>query len=182
MLHFLKVGYWQLKKLFYSLKGIKIMGLVKIQPGTFLSLGFLNGRKGQINIQTRCELAKGVILKAYGGEISIGEHTFLGEYVVIYGHGGVKIGSNSLIAMHTTIVSSNHSIPPKAEKIRAHGDVLLPVTIGHDVWIGAGCKILGGVNIGDGCVVGAGAIVNRDLPPYAIAVGAPAKVIKYRND
>ena len=55
-----------------------------------------------------------------------------------------------------------------------------PITVGHDVWIGARATILGGVTIGNGAVIGAGSIVTRDIPPYAIAVGNPARVIRYR--
>ena len=55
-----------------------------------------------------------------------------------------------------------------------------PVFIGNDVWIGLNAVIMDGVKIGDGAVIGSGAIVTRDIPPYAIAVGVPAKVIKYR--
>ena len=56
------------------------------------------------------------------------------------------------------------------------------IIIGHDVWIGHGVKILGGVKIGNGAVIGTGAIVAKNIPPYAIAVGNPARVIKYRFD
>ncbi len=55
-----------------------------------------------------------------------------------------------------------------------------PITVGHDVWFGARCIILGGVTIGNGAVVGAGSIVTRDIPPYAVAVGNPARIIRYR--
>lgn len=54
------------------------------------------------------------------------------------------------------------------------------ITIGNDVFIGANVTVLDGVSIGDGAVIGAGAVVNKDIPPYAIAVGVPAKVVKYR--
>jgi acetyltransferase-like isoleucine patch superfamily enzyme len=155
---------------------------VKIAPQVFITKGFLNGKKGRVFINKDCELSQGVILKAYGGSIHISENCFLGEYVTIYGHGGVEIGANTLIAMHTCIVSSNHTMPGKNELIRSCRDVLMPVTIGSDVWIGAGVKILGNVNIGNGCVIGAGAVVTKNLPPYAVAVGSPAKIIKYRND
>ncbi|WP_235941273.1 CatB-related O-acetyltransferase [Cyclobacterium roseum] len=59
---------------------------------------------------------------------------------------------------------------------------LIPVTIGNDVFIGANVVILDGVTIGDGAVIGAGAVVSKDIPPYAVAVGCPIKVIKYRFD
>ena len=55
-------------------------------------------------------------------------------------------------------------------------------TIGHDVWIAADCIIRQGVSIGNGAVIGAGSFVNKDIPPYSIAFGTPAKVIKYRFD
>jgi acetyltransferase-like isoleucine patch superfamily enzyme len=55
-----------------------------------------------------------------------------------------------------------------------------PTTVGHDVWFGARCIVLSGVTIGNGAVVGAGSVVTRDIPPYAIAVGNPARVIRYR--
>jgi len=72
-------------------------------------------------------------------------------------------------------------VPDKSKLIRNQPDLQLPVQIGSDVWIGANCTILGGVQIGDGAVVGAGSIVNKDIPAYAIAVGNPARVIKYRK-
>ncbi len=55
-----------------------------------------------------------------------------------------------------------------------------PTTVGHDVWFGARCIVLSGVTIGNGAVIGAGSIVTRDIPPYAIAVGNPARIIRYR--
>ncbi|RZK57792.1 MAG: acyltransferase [Pedobacter sp.] len=165
-----------------KLNGIKINSNVKIWPFAYLAKGFLNNKKGKITVNRNCELSQGAVLKAYGGNIEIGKNTFLGEYVIIYGHGGVNIGENTLIAMHTCIVSSNHEIPKKNSLIRSKGDVLLPVKIGSDVWIGAGSKILGGTTIGNGCVIGAGSVVNQSLPDYAIAVGVPAKIIGYRNE
>ncbi|SHN02993.1 Acetyltransferase (isoleucine patch superfamily) [Cyclobacterium lianum] len=59
---------------------------------------------------------------------------------------------------------------------------LIPITIGNDVFIGANVTILDGVTIGDGAVIGAGAVVSKDIPPYAVAVGCPIKIVKYRFD
>ena len=153
----------------------------KINSNSRLCLGYLNGSKGGLIIQKEGEISRGVVIKCYGGKVNIKQNVFIGEYVIIYGHGGIEIGANSLIAMHTCIVSSNHTIPDKNTLIRSQPDLLLPVKIGSDVWIGAGVKVLGGVTIGNGCVIGAGAIITKDLPNYSIAVGVPAKVIGYRN-
>jgi acetyltransferase-like isoleucine patch superfamily enzyme len=136
---------------------------------------------GIIEVGPGCELSIGVELDPWGGRIRIGRHVFLGPHVVIYGHGGVEIGDETLISMHCCIVSSNHTIPARDRIIRHEPDILLPTKIGSDVWLGAGVKVLGGVTIGDGCVVGAGAVVAKDLPPYSIAVGVPARVVGQRN-
>lgn len=110
------------------------------------------------------------------------ENVFIGPYVVIYGHGGVVIGSNTLLSMHCRILSSNHTVPPPGTLIRSQPDILLPTRIGNDVWLGAGVTVLGGVTIDDGCVVGAGAVVTRDLPPNSIALGVPARVVGSRAE
>jgi acetyltransferase-like isoleucine patch superfamily enzyme len=57
-----------------------------------------------------------------------------------------------------------------------------PVVIGDDVWLGAGAMVLDGVKIGKGCIVGAGAVVTKNLPDYAVAVGVPAKILKNRKN
>jgi len=162
--------------------GIEIKERVSIGCNSFISKGYANGNKGRVTIGSDCTLSQGVVLKGYGGHINIGTNTFLGEYCVIYGHGGVEVGDNTLIAMQTVIVSSNHTIPAKNTLIRSQSDIVAPVKIGNDVWIGAGVKILAGVTIGDGCVIGAGSVVSKNLPPYAVAMGVPCKVIRYRND
>ena len=159
----------------FKCKGIDISSGIKIGFGTNLSRG-----KGEIKIGSQSEFSRGTIMKSYGGKISIGSNVFFGEYVCLYGHGNINIGSSTLIAMHTSIVSSNHTVPKKSKLIRQQPDILLEVNIGKDVWIGANCVILGGVTIGDGAVIGAGSVVTKSIPKYAIAVGNPAKVIRYR--
>lgn len=143
--------------------------------------GYLNRRHGKLLLGDKANVGQGVVLHAYGGCIEVGRNVTIGPYSVIYGHGGVTIGDDTLIAMHCRIVSSNHDIPSPQFTIRSQPDVPLSVKIGRDVWLGAGATVLGGVEIGDGCVVAAGAVVTKSLPPYAIALGVPASVVKYRE-
>jgi acetyltransferase-like isoleucine patch superfamily enzyme len=137
--------------------------------------------QGRILVGPECEINQGVELSPFGGMIKIARRVWLGPYVVIYGHGGVEIGEQSLISMHCTILSSNHAIPPKGTLIRNVADELLHTKVGRDCWIGANAVILGGVIIGDGCVVGAGAVVTKNLPAYSIAMGVPARVVRTRG-
>ncbi len=148
--------------------------LVRCRPG------IRGGQRGRVTLGAGAQLEDGVVLDAWGGNIECGRRVFLGPYVVIYGHGGVSIGEETLVSMHCRILSSNHAVPPSGTLIRSQPDVLKATRIGRDVWLGAGVTVLAGVTIGDGCVVGAGAVVTKDLPPGAIAFGVPASVQGFR--
>lgn len=137
-------------------------------------------RSGSIHVGNGCEIQDGVRLETWGGSIELQEGTFVGPYVVIYGHGGVQIGRGCLISMHCRILSSNHTIPPVGIPIRSMPDVLQPTVIEDDVWLGAGATVLAGVRLHQGAIIGAGAVVTDDIPANAIAVGVPARVIRYR--
>lgn len=167
---------WKLRS-----RGLRVDRTCKV--GSLVSLGDHPPRHppGAIEVGPHCELGQGVELMPWGGSIRIGSNVFVGPYCVIYGHGGVTIGDHTLIAMHCAIVSSNHTVPGRERTIRSQPDELLPVHVGRDVWLGAGVKVLGGVTIGDGCVIGAGAVVSTDLPPYSIAMGIPARVVRSRE-
>ena len=135
---------------------------------------------GNIILQNGTKLSKGCVLDCFGGEINIGTNVFLGPYCVLYGHGNITIGNDCLIAMGCKIIAGNHTIAAPDALIRLQPDIAKPIIIGNDVWLGADVKVLAGVTIGNGCIVGAGSVVTNDLPPYSIAVGSPAKVIKHR--
>ncbi len=114
------------------------------------------------------------------GFIKIGNNCQIGSYTTIHGAGGVTIGNDVLIASHVVIVANNHIFSQTDIPICDQGLSKKGITIGNDVWIGAGASILDGVTIGDHSIIGAGAVVNKDIPPHSVAVGVPARVIKSR--
>jgi acetyltransferase-like isoleucine patch superfamily enzyme len=144
-----------------------------------VSDGF-NGRAGTIHVSSGARVSDGAILAAYGGSIHLAENVYVGPYCVLYGHGGLTIGRNTLIANHTTIVPSNHIFSDPERPIGSQGETSIGIKIGEDVWIGSGVKVLDGVCIGDGCGDAAGASVTKSLEPYSVVAGSPAKLIRVR--
>ena len=116
------------------------------------------------------------------GRLKIGNNTSIGEFNNIRAAGGsIVIGNNCLISQFVTIVASNHNIERgKNINVQGWGEKKTGVVIGNDVWIGANCVILPGVEIGNGCVVAAGSIVTKSIPENSIIMGAPGKVVKER--
>ena len=161
-------------------RGLRLDRSCYIGPGVSLGPDHTIAMQGRVEVADSCELNQGVELNPFGGSIRIAPRVWLGPYVVIYGHGGVEIGEQTLVSMHCTILSSNHGVPPLGKLIRETADELLPTKIGRDVWIGANAVILGGVTIGEGAVVAAGAVVNRDVEPGAVVAGVPARKIRKR--
>jgi acetyltransferase-like isoleucine patch superfamily enzyme len=116
-------------------------------------------------------------------KLIIGSRTYIGEGNNIRAAGGIiTIGNDCSISQHVTIVASNHQID-KNKLIKDQGWTKNNnfVNIGDDVWIGAGSIILPGVNIERGAVIAAGSVVTRSIPEYAIAMGNPARVVRYRQ-
>ena len=169
-----------LRRWLLSVRGLRLDRTCQVGPAVSVGSRTWSISPAKIHIDPECQIEQGVELNPWDGEIRLGRNVFLGPYVIIYGQGGVEIGDNTLIAMHSCILSSNHTVPPPGQNIRAAPDILLPTKIGKDCWLGAGVKVLGGVHIGDGCVVGAGSVVTKSLPEYSIAIGVPAKVVGNR--
>ena len=113
-----------------------------------------------------------VILRPDG--LEIGSQVDIGEYTHIRAQGGVSIGNRVLIAAHTVISSRGH--PTDQATFGVVEDA--PVTIEDDVWIGASAVILPGITIGTGAIVGAGAVVTRDVEPNTIVAGVPARELR----
>lgn len=110
------------------------------------------------------------------GDVMIGDHTRIGLHNTIIGP--VGIGSHVNLAQGITVTALNHNFDDTQKRIDEQGVSTIPVTIEDDVWIGANAVILPGVTIGNHCVVAAGAVVTKDVPPHSLVAGVPAKVIK----
>ena len=111
-----------------------------------------------------------------GKNIFIGNNFVANYNVTILDVKEVYIGNDVMIGPNTTITTVGHPISPKGRRQRL--GVASEVKIGSDVWIGANVCVLPGVTIGNNVIVGAGAVVNKDIPDNSLAVGVPAKVIK----
>ena len=111
-----------------------------------------------------------------GKNIHIGNNFTANFNLTILDIKEVYIGDNVMIGPNTTITTVGHPLSPKDR--RAHLAQGSEIRIGNDVWLGANVTILPGVTIGDNVVVGAGAVVTKDIPPNSLALGVPARVVK----
>ena len=112
----------------------------------------------------------------YGYNIKVGKNFYANHNVVILDGAQVSFGDNVLVAPGVLISTVTH--PLNAEKRLAGLEIAKPITVGDNVWIGMGAKILPGVNIGSNAVIAAGAVVTKDIPANKVAAGVPATVIK----
>jgi acetyltransferase-like isoleucine patch superfamily enzyme len=122
------------------------------------------------------------LLHAYGGSIRVGRRSCVNHYCFVNGAGGVELGDDVMLGTHTVILSSEHSFDDVTVPMGRQPSRFRPVVIEDDVYIGAHVTVLAGVRIGTGAIVAAGAVVTRDVPPYAIVGGVPAKQIGSRKE
>ena len=151
-----------------------------------LDIVFLNYIKGNFLKLNGAKIGKRVcfypsIWVMPGRNLVVGDDVDLALEVLITTGGGVKIGDRTLIGYRTQIISTNHNIPHQHGQIFGSGHSSKPVEIMSDVWIGCNCVILPGVTIGEGAVVAANSVVTRDVKPYSIVAGNPAKLLKMRK-
>ena len=189
-------GFW--KGLFFKKrKGIIFVGKrVKIKHAKHIKT------EGGLTIADNCQinaLSRGGI--EFGNNVSLGSGTIiectgvireLGEKLIVGNHvgfaqncfleirGNIVIGDNCIFAPGVSLAAENHIYSDKNVPVRLQGATRKGIKIGKDCWIGTKVSILDGVTIGDGCVIAAGAVVNKDVPPYSVVGGVPARIIKER--
>ncbi len=117
-----------------------------------------------------------------GDQIELGDRVAFNYGCYVNGFGGLVIGDGSEFGPYVMIHTANHRYDDPERPVTQQGwEVARPVEIGRNCWIGMGACILPGVRIGDSCVVGAGSVVSKEVEPYSVAVGAPARAIKSRR-
>lgn len=124
-----------------------------------------------------CDFARHMIIRN-PRKVSIGDRCTFSAFVVLDAHDRITIGNDCMFALRVSVSTATHDYANTPMNSRT---LTRPVVIGNDVWFGVGATVLPGVTIGDGAVVGAQALVTKDVPPRAIVVGVPARVVKYRE-
>lgn len=120
----------------------------------------------------------------YGREIGegleVGDRSNIGPYCYLGASGGITIGSEVMMGPRVSFFSENHNFDRTDCSMRQQGVTRRPIVVEDDCWLASGSTILAGVTIGRGSVIGAGSVVTRDVPPYSVAAGNPARVIRSR--
>ncbi|MCP4420631.1 MAG: acyltransferase [Chloroflexi bacterium] len=139
---------------------------------------------GAVELYQGVHLYSDIIIETgAGGEVVIGDETHIQPRCQLSAYkGSIRIGRRVEIAPNCSFYPYNHGVHPgeiiRTQPFETKGDIV----IGDDAWLGVGVIVLDNVKIGKGAVIGAGSIVTRDVPDNAIAMGAPAKVVKMRDD
>jgi acetyltransferase-like isoleucine patch superfamily enzyme len=173
-------------------KGVSIRYAKYLEAGKdliiedYAELNCLSRQK--IIIGERVSIGKFAIIRptnSYGGEIGeglkIGNNSNIGPYCYIGCSGYIEIGNNVMISPRVSIYAENHVFDRTDITMKEQGVNRQFVKIEDDCWVAANSIILAGVTIGKGSVIAAGSIVTKDIPPYSIVAGVPARVIKQRT-
>jgi len=154
-------------KLWVKKKLLKRKGVTIHNNTVFSGVEFL----GKATIEPYCRVSG-------DPKVTIGDNFYMNSGCHIQGN--ITFGRDVMIGPKTVMWGRDHDME-LCVPMKEQGHIKRDIIVGDDVWIAASVTILKGVTIGTGAVIGAGAVVTKDIPEYAIAVGNPAKVIKYRN-
>ncbi|OPY70157.1 MAG: putative acetyltransferase [Syntrophorhabdus sp. PtaU1.Bin002] len=122
-----------------------------------------------------------VFIVGPNASITLRENSSIGYFNIVNVHAQFVLGENSMTGPFVSFNDSDHAITKK-ESIRFSGYSEGVIQVDKDVWIGTGARVLKNVAIGEGAVIGANAVVTKNIPPWSVAVGIPAKVIRMRTD
>jgi len=171
------VRYWRFALLKVLHPEITTRGLVFLDRGARLHVRRGHGR---MIIGKWVHVGANTAVRCHEGTLTIGDKSVLGRDISINSYLDIEIGMSAMIADRVYMSDFDHRFAARDKPIKDQGIAKSRVRIGPDVWLGTKVTVCRGVEIGEGCVVGANSVVTRDLPAFSVAVGAPARVIRYR--
>jgi acetyltransferase-like isoleucine patch superfamily enzyme len=180
--HMLKPGY---ARLFVRLIRLKLRFGSRLQtdgpcfvcPGAKLEIG----PQGSLRLGRWSWVGHDSKIRVHEGEVRIGAKTVLGQECTISAFQHISIGRECLIADRAMLIDFDHGVAEVERPIRHQGIYKRDVRLGHNIWLGYGACVLRGVTIGDNSIVGANAVVTRDVPANAVVAGAPARLLRMRE-
>jgi acetyltransferase-like isoleucine patch superfamily enzyme len=148
------------------------------------------GRRLEIQIARGAEvrfgrfvwIGDGSKIRCHEGEVEIGEKTVIGQECTISAYRRVRIGAECVIADRAMFIDFDHGVVEVDRPIRLQGIYMREVEVGSNVWIGYNASVLRGVRVGDNAIVGTNAVVTKDVPANAVVAGAPARIIRMRDE
>ena len=139
------------------------------------------GRAARVRFGRWVWIGHGTKIRCHEGEVSIGAKTVLGQECTISAYQHVSIGEQCILADRVMLIDFDHNVAETERPIRVQGIYKRDTRVGSNVWIGHGAQILRGVTVGDNAIVGAGAVVTKDVPANAVVGGVPARVLRMRE-
>jgi acetyltransferase-like isoleucine patch superfamily enzyme len=173
-------------------RDVRVLHARYVRAGRDLDLEegcWINGhsRRG-VTFGDRVTVGRGAMIAPTGllggppGEgLRVGDRSNLGHWAYVGCSGFISIGSDVLMGPRVALLAEDHNLGSPDEPIKAQGVTRLPITIEDDVWLGAGAIVTGGVTVGRGSVVAAGSVVTKDVEPYSVVAGVPAKLVRSRK-
>ncbi|GJN67100.1 acetyltransferase [Purpureocillium lilacinum] len=123
-------------------------------------------------------LVEAPVFMDYGTQVKLGKGVFINAYSTWVDTCTITVGARTLFGPHVSLYSGTHPLDPEVRDGTKGPESGKPITIGEDCWIGGNATILAGVTVGRGATVGAGSVVTKDVPPFHVVAGNPARVIR----
>ncbi len=156
---------------------ITLDGMLFLGGGVKLQIG----RTARLHFGRWVWIGHGTKIRCHEGEVRIGDKTVLGQECTISAYQRISIGEQCIVADRVMLIDFDHNVAHVERPIRVQGIYKRDVRVGSNVWIGYGAQILRGVTIGDNAIIGASAVVTKDVPANAVVGGSPARVIRMRE-
>ena len=170
------IARWAWLKLRWG-RRLRTDGLCFVGPGVTLEIA----RGATLTLGRWSWIGHGCKIRVHEGEVAIGAKTVLGQECTISAYRHVSIGRECVVADRAMFIDFDHGVVEVERPIRLQGIYKRDVRVGHNCWIGYGVCVLRGVTVGDNCVLGTSAVVTKDIPDNAVAVGVPARVVRMRE-